>query len=73
MIAVARKATSAIQFCGSAMVSVPNGGRKKKLKASVASMAMKIESLSPQNAETTRTATRKVSATVVGFTEAIFR
>ena len=32
----ARNATSATQFCGSAMVSVPTGGRKKKLNATMA-------------------------------------
>jgi hypothetical protein len=31
MTEVVRKANSAIQFCGSAIVQVPRGGRKKKL------------------------------------------
>ena len=31
MMAVTRNARNATQFCGSAIVSVPTGGRKKKL------------------------------------------
>jgi len=41
------------------------------LKASVAKTAKETEYLSPQNAETTSTANRKVSATVVGLTGAM--
>ena len=37
MTATTRNANSAIQFCGSAMVNVPTGGRKKKLSVSIAS------------------------------------
>ena len=33
--AVIRKLNNAIQFCGSAMVNLPIGGRKNRLKASV--------------------------------------
>ena len=36
MTATTRNANSAIQFCGSAMVKVPTGGRKKKFSASIA-------------------------------------
>jgi len=39
MIAVRKNAKSAIQFCVSAIVKEPKGGRKKKLKQSAAAMA----------------------------------
>ena len=46
--AVSRKAASAIQFCVSAIRKVPRGGRKKKLKASVAATEVATASHSPQ-------------------------
>ena len=42
------KRTSATQFCGSAMVKVPTGGRKKKLKHRTARIEPAIASVSPQ-------------------------
>ena len=36
--AVVRKLNRATQFCGSAIVNLPTGGKKKKLKASVAAI-----------------------------------
>ena len=44
MRAVARKLNSATQFCGSAMVNVPTGGKKKKLKVRVAAMEASVAS-----------------------------
>src|ERR1039458_7602519 len=41
--AVTRKANNATQFWGSAMVNVPTGGRKKKLKAAVAPAALALQ------------------------------
>jgi hypothetical protein len=65
MTAVAKNAHRAIQFWGSAMVKVPNGGRKKKLKARVEYTARNAAYQKPHLAETTRTANKKVRATVV--------
>ena len=42
-IADARNDSSAIQFCGSAMVKLPMGGRKKKLYSNVHPMERQIE------------------------------
>ena len=67
-IAVMRNVSSAIQFCGSEMVKVLTGGRKKKLNSAVAAKAVNSARRSPQKAEVNRTSTRKLSATVVGFT-----
>ncbi len=50
------------------MVKVPNGGRKKKLKAAVAKTAIKNARRNPQFADVNKTRMRKVRATVVGFT-----
>ena len=50
------------------MVSVPSGGRKKKLKASAATTDMNTATLNPQFAETINIARSKLSATLVGFT-----
>src|SRR5262250_3125372 len=65
---VTKKASSATQFCVSAMVKVPTGGRKKKLKQSAAAMESGIAYRNPHAAATERTARKKVSATVVGLT-----
>ena len=45
--AVARKLNSATQFSGSQMVSVPNGGRKKKLKTNAELMDATNASTNP--------------------------
>ena len=51
-------ASSAIQFCGSAIVKVPTGGRKKKFRqatpASDASVASKIPHVEASVRMTTR-------------------
>ena len=67
MMAVARNATNATQFCGSAIVNVPTGGRKKKLKQSTATTDAVVASTMPQPWRSSRIATRYVSATVVGI------
>ena len=46
MTATTRKANNAIQFCGSAIVNVPTGGRKKKLSVSIARSETTIAVLS---------------------------
>ena len=48
IIAVARKAPNANQFCGSAIVSVPTGGRKKKLNAGVETTGRKAAYQNPK-------------------------
>jgi hypothetical protein len=65
---VIRKTTRAIQFCGSEIVQVRAGGRKKKLKHAVAINDVYTEYLRPQAAAIVRTATKNVKATVVGLT-----
>ena len=65
---VHRNAIRATQFCGSAMVRVPTGGRKKKLKHKVDRIDIGIAYLNPHAAETTKIATNKLRATVVGLT-----
>src|SRR5882724_10192799 len=67
-VEVTSKAKSATQFCGSATVSVPTGGRKKKLKERIAASDMRNETVIPQTAETAKIASRNESATVVWFT-----
>ena len=47
MIAVTRNATNATQFCGSAIVRVPTGGRKKKLKHRTATIDAVVASTMP--------------------------
>ena len=68
LAAAARKATSATQFCGSAMVSVPSGGRKKKLRASIAMTEIAIATQSRAKVLVARTTTRSASADVVALT-----
>jgi hypothetical protein len=65
---VNRKATSAAQFWGSAIVKAPTGGRKKKLKHNVDKIDIRTAYLSPQVAATTKIAISRLSATVVGLT-----
>ncbi len=50
------------------MVNVPTGGKKKKLKSAVAANAVNKAIRKPQYADVSRARTRKVRATVVGFT-----
>lgn len=64
---VNRKAKRATQFWVSAIVKVPMGGKKKKLKQSAAKIDIGIAYRNPHNAETTRIASKKLSATVVGL------
>src|ERR1700730_17795464 len=68
VIAVARNANSATQFCGSAMVKPPIGGKKKNLKHSTAKMEPAMDSGSPHLAAMNRMATRYAKAVVVAFT-----
>ena len=56
--AVVRKLKSAIQFCGSAIVKVPMGGRKKKLKVSVAATDARDASMKPHVLAITSTSSR---------------
>src|SRR6187200_1759020 len=66
--ATTRNATSAIQFCASAIVSVPSGGRKKKLNASVAVTAVTVAIHRRPNVAIPSTMRRSANATVVGLT-----
>jgi hypothetical protein len=66
--AVTKKADRATQFCGSAMVRVPTGGKKKKLKHSMLVIEAKIAWSRPQRVAIPRVASRYVKATVVVFT-----
>src|SRR5262245_59458125 len=62
-----RNAKSAIQFCGSAMVNVPTGGRKKKLNVSIATIETQMAIHSRDVAATINTTNNSASATVVGL------
>jgi hypothetical protein len=55
-MAVAMKAASATQFSGSEMVNVPTGGRKKKLRQSIATMDAIVDSRMPQTVAMVRIA-----------------
>src|SRR6185436_2351252 len=63
----ARKAISAIQFCGSTIVSVPMGGRKKKLSVNTEITDVVSATHKRAPAATNSTTTRKLNATVVAF------
>ena len=63
----ARKANSAIQFCGSAIEKVPMGGRKKKLKTSAAASDVVAATQRRAVAATSNTTIRKLRATVAAF------
>ena len=63
----ARNVKSATQFCGSAIVSVPTGGRKKKLKAIIAATEVVTATQSAEVAAATSTMSRNVSATMLAF------
>src|SRR5580765_140752 len=60
----ARKAARATQFSGSATVSVPTGGIKKKLKQTSAAIDVRAAAQNRLVAATSSTTRRKVSATV---------
>ncbi len=64
-IAVAMKASSAIQFCGSAIVKVRTGGRKKKFRHATATNDASVDSKMPHVEAIDRMTTRYESATVV--------
>jgi hypothetical protein len=53
-----RKESSATQFAGSSTVSVPTGGRKKKLNASVASTEASAPAPQPAQVAIASTASR---------------
>src|SRR3954469_1578793 len=61
------KASSAIQFCGSAIVKVPTGGRKKKFRQATPVSDASVASKIPHVEAMVRMTTRYVSATVVGL------
>ena len=63
----ARNANSATQFCGSAIVNVPTGGRKKKLRLSIAATDVTTAIQSRDVAATTRTISRNVVVTIAAF------
>jgi hypothetical protein len=70
---VARKLNRATQFCGSAMVKVPTGGKKKKLKTSVARIEDSAASTNPQVLAMIKTTSRYANPTVVAFTGTMLR
>src|SRR6266567_2618412 len=65
---VARKLKRATQFCGSAIVNVPTGGKKKKLKTSVARTEDTAASKNPQVLAMSRMSSRYANPTVIAFT-----
>ena len=65
--ATTRKANKAIQFWGSAMVKVPTGGRKKKLRVNIAATDATIATRSRPIVAVPRTMSRSASETVVGL------
>ena len=64
-IAVTRKALKETQFCGSAIVNFPMGGKKKKLIASVERIDVKTAFESPHLPAINKTYNNSVSDTVV--------
>ena len=73
MTATTRKAKSAIQFCGSAIVKVPTGGRKKKLKASIAAIDVTMAIRSRAVVAAPSTTSSSASEIVVVLTSGITR
>ncbi len=57
-MAVAMKAASATQFSGSEMVNVPTGGRKKKLRHSIATTEAIVDSRMPHTVAMVRIASK---------------
>ena len=68
MTATTRNANSAIQFCGSAIVNVPTGGRKKKFNVSIATTDTTIAIRRRAMVAVPRTTRSNANATVVGLT-----
>ena len=68
MSAVVRKLNKATQFCGSAMVNRPTGGKKKKLKVSVAAIEATEASKNPQILAMISTSSRYAKPMVVALT-----
>ena len=65
---VARKLNNATQLCESAMVNVPTGGKKKKLKTRVASTEESAASRNPHVLAMSKTNSRYANPTVVALT-----
>ena len=65
---VARKLNRATQFCGSAIVKVPTGGKKKKLKTRVARIDDTAASKNPQVLAMLKTSSKYANPTVVALT-----
>ena len=63
----ARKANNATQFCGSAIVNVSTGGRKKKLRQSIETMEVTTATQRREVAATTSTTIKYVVETVAAF------
>ena len=68
MSEVARKLNKATQFCGSAIVNLPTGGKKKRLKRRVARTEAKAASRNPHALAMTSTTNRYANPTVVVLT-----
>ena len=66
--AVVRKLNRATQFCGSAIVNFPTGGKKKKLKVSVAAIEAIEASKNPQRLAMINTKSRYAKPVVVALT-----
>src|SRR5258706_4587575 len=66
--AVVRKLNRATQFCGSAIVNCPTGGKKKKLNVSVAAIDATDASRNPQTVAIINTSRRYAKPTVVALT-----
>src|SRR5438128_2161412 len=65
--ATTRNANKAIQFCGSAIVKVPTGGRKKKFNVSIATIDIRIAIRRRATVAAPSTTSRSARATVVGL------
>src|SRR5262245_37137685 len=65
--ATIRNAKSATQFSGSAMVNVPTGGRKKKLRTSIATIDTTIATPRRLSVAAPSTTSSSASATVIGL------
>ena len=67
MAATITKTKSAVQFCGSAIVRVYQGGRKKKLKEKAATIDVRRAVPRSKMVAMRRTIRRNMSAVVVGL------
>ncbi len=68
MTAVTRKASNATQLSVAAIVKVPNGGRKKKLKQSIARIDAASAGRLPQRVAMNKTVSSRASETVAALT-----